>query len=253
MNTVPRYRSGYTGREIDEILASVKNKLDASSIVNDFEQGGADLVASAELAKILHQDVVRLQDPNYFHEILSQIPDFNMFTDEYKNKLDGIDDRFKGIFLNAADRDANLETINFIGGELTFLLDDGSESKLNEWSIWNNLQSRWIKANFVDLGTVPALDITAPGNYELMNADAIKNNTWKICVTYMNVNALYSTEMSIFVHGADVVFTRFNTILNGIVSDPLTFTFLLANGRLRVMAATASTNAQIRVKKIVEM
>ena len=65
-----KYRSVFTGPQIDTILSDVQNKIDRTVIVNDFS-GGADFVASAETVKTLNTSLNQLQDPAYLQSLIN--------------------------------------------------------------------------------------------------------------------------------------------------------------------------------------
>lgn len=98
MSTPTRYRSLYSGQQIDNLLSSVSSKIDQTYIVNDFQTGGIDKVASAELVKTIWIDLQQFDDPNYITSLILSVPDNNLFTDALKSKLEGSSDLFKGVF-----------------------------------------------------------------------------------------------------------------------------------------------------------
>lgn len=67
---VNKYRSVFTGTQIDNILSDVQNKIDKTVIINDFS-GGADFVASAETVKTLNTSVNQIQDPAYLKSLIN--------------------------------------------------------------------------------------------------------------------------------------------------------------------------------------
>lgn len=85
-----RYRSVFTGAEIDALLASIKTKIDQSLIKNDFT-GGEGYVASAEVVKTLNDAIVNLQNPNFFKALLLSLTDNNIYTTAEKQKLASVD------------------------------------------------------------------------------------------------------------------------------------------------------------------
>lgn len=148
MNTL-KYRSLFTGQEIDTLLSQVRSKIDSSLIVNDFS-GGTTYIASAELAKNLNLQIAAFRDPNYFKALLLSIPDNNIYTDADKAVVDSLrtSSKFYGSFANAADRDAHVDPSSFSGGEITFLVDDGTGNSTSAWTRWDTGQRLWVIASF---------------------------------------------------------------------------------------------------------
>ncbi|ACV50244.1 hypothetical protein [Delftia phage PhiW-14] len=140
-----RYRSRYTGRQIDELLGSIRGKIDTTYIVNDWS-GGKDLVSSAELSKLLYERLEKFNDPIYVKELYLTIPDADIFTKQDRAKLDRTIGFFLGSFPNAAERNLAINTIGFKGGELTFLMDDGEG--LQELSYWDTSSLSWQKSKW---------------------------------------------------------------------------------------------------------
>lgn len=145
IGTATRYRSRYTGRQIDELLGSIQGKIDTTYIVNDWS-GGTDLVASAELAKNLHDRLEKFKDPNFVKELYLTIPDADIFTKQDRARLDRTIGFFLGSFPNAAERNLAINTIGFKGGEITFLIDDGEG--LQELSYWDTNTLSWRKSKW---------------------------------------------------------------------------------------------------------
>ena len=245
-----RYRSAYTGKEIDELLSSIKLKIDETYITNDYS-GGTNRVASAELAKDLDTRVKKFQDPNFFKDLLSQVPDNNLFTDDYKAKLESLSDKFKGVFNNKADRDAAINTVNFLGGEITLLLDDGSDSKLQEWSVWNNQRSRWEKSLFYKSGELDPITITVPGTVVFASFDRTLYNTCKMLITGVNGSASQCCEALLVHNNNDTFLSVISTV--GSTNQMFKLSTALVGDMVRLLAQTTATGAQIRIKKIVEM
>lgn len=181
MATTPtKYRSSFTGSEVDRLLASISNKLDSSVIKNDFT-GGADLVASAELAKLLNDQMERVLDPNYFRDLFLSIPDSNLFTDADKAKLAAVDNStYKGVFTNPADRSTNLPTTGFVGKEVTFLLDDGTG--LQSWDYWDTVTSSWKKAKLVSVDELANQTFPTVGTGILAQFDKTEKRMGKFVV-----------------------------------------------------------------------
>jgi len=218
MSTVPtKYRSSYTGQQIDRLLGSISSKLDATAIKNDF-LGGEGQVASAELAKILNDQFQQFLDPNFFRDLIQNIPDNNLFTDEDKAKLDAVDNTtYKGVFLNSADRSANLSTSGFTGKEITFLLDDGEG--LQAWDYWDTSTSSWEKAKLVTADELANLTFPTVGTGVLATFDKTERRVGKFVVYGTKVLDFQSFEFLVGTNGTDTFISAFGEVGNAQLFD----------------------------------
>lgn len=248
MTTPTRYRSIFTGREIDQILSSVKGKIDTSLIVNNFN-GGTELIASAELAKILYQSLQQFNDPNYIKELIISVPGNNLFTDAYKNKLDGISDKFKGSFANAAARDAVINATNFAGGEIVFLLDDGSDYHLQAWTYWDAVNGVWKKSAFYKTGDISPIVVATAGTAVGTTMDKTLYSTFKAIVSAKKVLNIQCVEVLVTTNGTDTFYSVYSEIAN---SALFTLSVDIVGNNVRLLATTSTTAVTLYIKKTAE-
>lgn len=218
MATTPtKYRSSFTGSEIDRLLASISDKLDASVIKNDFT-GGADLVASAELAKQLNFQIERVLDPNYFKQLFLQIPDSNLFTNADKSKLDAVDNTtYKGVFTNPADRSTNLPTTGFVGKEVTFLLDDGNG--IQSWDYWDPVGGAWKKAKLVSTDELSNQTFPTVGTGILAQFNRTERRMGKFVVYATKNTDFQGFEFLVGTNGTDTFISAYGEIGNAALFD----------------------------------
>lgn len=180
MGAIPtKFRSKFTGQEIDQILASVKTKIDSSIISNDFN-GGTDKVASAELAKILHDSLHAFSDPNYITQLILSVSGSNLYTDAEKRKLASLNADFKGVFLTKTDRDNNLNTADYDGGEMCVIRNVGNG--LGEIEVWDSVVGAWVRQELYDTGIINALTILLTPSV-VVNFDTTKYTTMELSIT----------------------------------------------------------------------
>lgn len=195
MAITPTYRSVFSGQEIDEAILAMKNSLDASMIANDYN-GGVLRIASAEIAKDLHQQVVQLQDPEYLRGLLLSISGAAQFTIDDQTKLDyARTDYFRGSYLTKATRDSTTlpEILNYNGDEIAFVVDDGTG--LSELSVWDTTQNAWRKAYLSrNFDIVPITSAVASDNV-VTTFDASKYSTLKVLVTGTSGTSIQSQEI----------------------------------------------------------
>lgn len=248
MTAPQRYRSVFTGTEIDSILSSVKTKIDASLIVTNFN-GGTNLIASAETVKILYTSLQQFNDPNYIKQLIISVPGNNLFTDEYKNKIDGISDKFKGSFANAAARDVAINATNFAGGEIVFLMDDGSDYHLQAWTYWDNLNGVWKKSILTKTGDVTPVSVATAGTAVTTTVDKTLYSTMKAVVYARKGLQLQAVEVLLSSNGTDVYYTVYGELAN---TSLFTLSVDIVGNSIRLLATTTTTSVTIYIKKLAE-
>lgn len=213
LNATPtRFRSRYTGKEIDQLLSSISNKIDLSYIVNNWD-GGDQLVASAELAKTLFLEQQKLQDPNYIRELFLSIPDSVVFTKTDKDRLDRLAGFFQGSFANAAARNVAVSTLGFKGGELTFLVND--ENGVQELSYWDIGSLTWKKSRFLPDPISAPTTIIPAGVVVGIVMDKTKYGAAKYLVKAETTSQIRAFEMLIVVKGANTYWTVYGEVGEG--------------------------------------
>lgn len=140
MLAATKYRSMFTGRQIDDILKSVRDKIDKSSITQDYEEGGTEMVVSAEAVKNLSDAFNNTFTPSGVKDLLEQAEDSNIFTDSDKRKVNGINTQFKGTVPDIATRDA-IDTQFYTGGEVLLILRNNAD--VSEFQYWDILTETW--------------------------------------------------------------------------------------------------------------
>ena len=156
MSIPSRFRSQYTGKEIDELLASISGKIDSSIISLDIEENDPNKVPATTITRNLYDQLQLFRDPSYILGIIQTLPGNNVFTDAYRLKLDSLNTQFKGAFLNRTSRNTALDSGNFSGGELTFILDDGDDGQA--WDYWDNQTLSWKPAKLFKQGYENPID-----------------------------------------------------------------------------------------------
>ena len=202
--TPTRYRSRFSGQQIDALLASVTNKLDIGFIIDNYT-GGAELVASAESVKRIYLDLQQFNDPNYIKGLITSIPDALIFTRSDKNKLDRLAGFFQGSFPTSTERNSSVTTVGFHGGELTFLIDDGTG--VQELSYWDNATLGWKKSVFVASMNSDIITNTLATTKVLIQIDKTKFQTLKYLIRTESASQVFGFELNILLKNSDVFWT----------------------------------------------
>lgn len=247
IGTATRYRSRYTGRQIDELLGSIQGKIDTTYIVNDWS-GGVDLVASAELAKQLYERLEKFKDPNYVKELYLTIPDADIFTVQDRARLDRTIGFFLGSFPNAAERNLAINTIGFKGGEITFLMDDGEG--LQELSYWDTNTLSWRKSKWTrEMGGGNETPSTGPDT-GIITIDRNKFSTGKYLVKAEQGLLVKAIELLVVSAGDNSWWTSYAPIgnLTGFSIKGITMTATTAT-----ISVTAPTGTVFKFQRIAEI
>uniref|UniRef100_A0AAU6W3S5 Structural protein n=1 Tax=Pseudomonas phage Cygsa01 TaxID=3138529 RepID=A0AAU6W3S5_9VIRU len=140
MQATTKYRSLFTGKQIDETLQSVRDKIDKSSITNDYSGGEADKVVSAAAVKSLSDAFDKTFTAAGIRALVDEADDSNVFTDADKRKVNGINVQFKGTVADIASRDA-IDTAQYLGGEVILVLRNTAD--VSEFQYWDGATEVW--------------------------------------------------------------------------------------------------------------
>lgn len=229
ISSVPtKFRSRYTGSEVDSLLTSITQKIDTSFIINDFN-GGAGLVASAELAKTLYTNSLRLQDPNYIRSLILSIPNAVIVTQSDLDKLNRLAGSFQGSYPNASTRNLAVNPAAFKGGELTFLVNDGNGQQ--ELSYWDAGGLVWTKAKLTPSPNTAPSFYPSGGDAIVITLDITRYDGAKYFVKVKSGANILIFELLVCYSGLDTFWTTQgfignNTGIGRVVSASLTSTTL---------------------------
>jgi len=215
-----KYRSVFTGQEIDEAIATMRaSSLGIGLLVNDFS-GGVSKIASAELAKILKTTVDANDEPAHIKAQLMSIPNAKVLSDVEYNRVVNLGNTvaFRGSFANADARATatNTESVGYIGGEITFIADDGSHDHLPEFSTWDWNNSVWRKVQlYNEGGTFPVVVATASAT-NLFNFKANRYSAIKVLIVSSNGNGTQKqVQEALITHiGTDTYISVYNEVGN---------------------------------------
>jgi hypothetical protein len=246
--TPTKFRSRYTGAEIDSLLTSITNKIDASFIVNNFD-GGENLVASAELAQILYKESQRFSDPNYIRSLILSIPQAVIVTQSDLDKLNRLAGAFQGSYADAPTRNTTVNTGSFRGGELTFLVNDGTG--IQELSYWNASQLTWSKAKFIPSPNTDPVTSTAGGTVVGITLDLNRYKTAKYIVKAETATEMVVFELLLCIKGSNTMWTTYGYVGNNMnIARVLNCTFSVTDLTVNL---SVSPNVSFSFSKIMEM
>lgn len=245
------YRSVYTGQEIDQAIADMRGAVSAALIVNDFS-GGTGKIASAELAKTLHDMIVANDDPNHIKSQLTSIPDSHLLTDAEYTKFNflGRSTAFRGVFADAATRQTAIqgEYAGYLGNEISFIQNDGSGDNLNEFSRWDITSGSWKKVQLYNAGGLPPQVVAAASATNYLSFRFARYNTMKCLVSVSNAagNQRQIQEAILTYIAGDVYISVYNEVGN--VSNLFTLSTAVDSTNVYLVVNTTQANLSLTGK-----
>lgn len=249
----PIYRSIYTGQQIDELLTAIKFKVSSDAISNAFSDVGDPLnkekISSAELCNILNERIANIENPEFLKTIISKINDSNIFTDAYRNKLDGLSDKFKGVYANIPARDSEISTSTFTGGELCLLLndDEGAQS----FQYWDANTNKWETFNTVRTNVSGNVTLPTIGTITFHTMDKSIYRACEITVVGVKTSSVHTSKILVTVAGNEIISCKYADLWN---TNPLYTTNITMSGNEIVLGVdTLAAGVTVRAKKLYEM
>ena len=191
------FRSAFTGQQIDEILTSIRFKVNETAISNEFSAPGNNVnekrVASAELANILNKKINDFGNPEILKQILEQIENSNIYTDEEQAKLADLNDQFKGTYSTFFARNTALDPAKLVNGDVTLILDDGYGLQAIQY--WDVATLTWQTAKLIRIGDVEPVTLTSAGIVNFTGIDIQKYKTAKFIMTVNRGNDIHTKEI----------------------------------------------------------
>lgn len=249
----PIYRSVYTGQQIDELLTAIKFKVSTNAVSNTFSDVGDPLnkekVSSAELSNILNERMANIENPEFLKTIIDKIDNSNIFTDGHKDKLEGLSDKFKGVYANKPVRDTELDTDTYTGGELCLLLNDGEGAQAFQY--WDANTNKWKSANTIYTNVSGDVKLPTIGTATFHTIDKTLYNTCELTVVGMKSSSVHTSKILVTVVGSEIISCKYADLWN---TNPLYTTNITVSGNEIVLGVdTLLAGVTIRAKKIYEM
>jgi hypothetical protein len=245
-----KYRSVFTGQEIDEAIASMQGSLNAGLIANDFN-GGVGRIASAELAKTLKNTIDANNTGVNIKTLLLSVPNTKVLTDAEHTRLNFLTSTtsFRGSYPSAAVRDAALEdeSASYVGGELTFLVDDGSGDELSEISRWDPGSNSWKKVQLYNAaGASPQL-IAAESAVDMFTYRTVRYSALKVLIAAHNIGQTQrQVQEALLTHvGSDTYISVYNEIGNVSNLFNITSSINTSTGIVTVTVNTLAANVTL--------
>ena len=251
--TPERYRSRWTGREIDEGIASIKDKLDSSDIVHDFS-GGESKVSSGELSKTLKTLIDQIKTPSFFQSLYLSIPNAALYTTALNAKLTALSPDFKGVFANASVRNSSLNTLAYTGKELCLLLDSGLGDGTQAFQYWSTSLVSWITVKLTNDGSLtqvlyPTIGTATFHTIPIANTDTVEL-TFRAKKILSNQYQAFSCLIGLAPDGVTTFINHSNDIGN---FELITVSTLVSSGLLRIMVTTLATDVVVDAKIVAQL
>lgn len=239
------YRSTYTAAEIEKILMSVGNKFDKTSIITDLQEGGLENVVAAETLKTIINKIIEDTTGEGLKDAINAADDCNVFTDSLKTSLENMSLRFIGTKANITERD-NIDTANFIGGEVILLLKNESDQIVFQY--WDNATTSWLDVYQAESRTITVVNA---GSSVLKQFPKTK---WKMLEASIIAKGpgtdgdFHMTTARIGWKGDDIMLTTYGDLYN---TQLFTIDAMAASGdNIALTATTLTSNVSIHVEVV---
>lgn len=199
-----KFQSRYSGEEIDRILQEVEGKISFEDIVDDYS-GGTDKVASAESVRLIKLWMNQFDDPEWLKNLFLTIPGSSIFTLDDREVLERLKNGFQGTYDDDTDRAVNLITTDFIGGEVSLLLN--ANGGIQSLDYWDDLTDSWIPCNFSKSMYSDDIDVTTGGTHVVLQVNRFQVNTIKFIMRTQTAVDICTIEVTGVVFGNDTFWT----------------------------------------------
>ena len=245
------YRSIFSGQQIDDAVSGMQNVLTKVSIVNDFS-GGTDKAASAQLAVTLNNSIINLTSPASIQTALLSINGNQMFTTAEQTKLNNLSTSFVGSYINPTTRTANLNPVNFVGTELSGLIDDGTNRGMSQISRWDYPSASWKQLRLYNVDEFIPLSVPTASAVPIYSFDITRFSFIKMlvcCADTAGLNRQIQECLVSFV-GTNTYISVYGEVGNN--SNLFNLTTSLS-GNILTVTATTSVPATILSYKMTDM
>ena len=246
-----QYRSIFSGLQIDQAVAKMQSSLSITDIANDFN-GGVTRVASAEIAKNLYTTINNAITPTNIKAILLSIPNSNIYTDAEKARLASMTGSIVGSFKTIADRTQALNPVAYVGTELSFIVDDGTNRSISQLSRWDITKNKWTIARLYNVDEFTPVVVASASIFSLYSFDITKFSLIKVlisCVDSTGANRQIQEVLLSYV-GSNTYISVYGEVGNSSTLFNLTSSI---SGNIITLSATTSTANSVISYKMTDM
>lgn len=236
-----KYRMQLNGEEIEKLLRSVSDKLNANAITKDINSTSDSEVLAASVA---NEQLKILRDRTTgegVKKMLELATDVHPLTTALLNKINSLELVFIGS-MGATSRDA-LDTTLFKGGEVLLLLNSNDSGGLLQY--WDRTTKKWITASILEGYRNVATALTA-GVASVQTFDKNSFRTATFTVSVRSSNEFHVTHYNMGWTDTDTFITSYGDVRNGDVLYTLA-TSISASG-VDVTATTAKNNTRLQIE-----
>ena len=241
------YRSIYSGLQLDQAVTQIQNSIPSTSIANDF-LGGTTRVASAELAKTLYTSLNAAITPASIKAILLSNANTNNYSDAEKAKLSTMSSSIMGSFATIAARTSALTPVNYVGTELSFVVDDGTGRGISQLSRWDITKNAWVIARLYNVDEFIPTTIATASAVPLYSFDVTKFSLIKVLIACASSDGTSRQIQEVLLSyvGADTYISVYGEVGNN--STLFNLTSSMSGNVVTLTATTSTVNSTIRYK-----
>lgn len=241
----------YTAAEIENLLGSVASKLDGTNVATSLDETAPEkTLPSIGLVRAVNEKFDSLSDPDVFEGLFRNIPNADIFTQVDREKFEAQNlSSFKGVFANAALRASALNTVDFAGGEITFLIDNGVG--LQSWDYWDKTSGVWKTGRLVSGGSIGTLEVPTQGTVVYTALDTTKFKTAAIMLSATKAGGQYHALTTLIgTNGTDSYYTVYGDLGN---TDLVTVATAMNGTSLEFRVTTLASEVTLKASKFAEM
>ncbi|QZI90489.1 hypothetical protein MYOV003v1_p0165 [Vibrio phage 207E48.1] len=238
------FRFSLNGAEIEKLLKSVSDKMNADAITQDLKSTSISAVLSAAVTNEQLKLLRERTESTGVKKMLDSAPDVNTLTDELLNKINSLELVFIGS-MSETRRDA-LDTSLFRGGEVILLLNNSDPS--GKLQYWDRTSTSWKTASTLDGHRHAVTALTASDNViQTFNKDDYRTATFT--VSARTAGKYHVCHYTLGWEANSTIISSYGEIWNDVELFSLT-TNVASGVEVKVTTTQPNTRIQIEVQSV---
>lgn len=246
------YRIPMGGEEVLQLLRSVNEKIDKSSISQDKDDTDETTVVSSAIFNEVFTKLTEDTTGEGLKQAIEDIPDSNIFTDQHKAAVENIALRFLGVVSNESALPSGTDTDSFRGGEVALVLQ-------NTWGNpdfyhWNKGTEKWNALNKLKQHEeilIESRNSTARKTYPRLDYTCFVYRVIAVSRT-STLHAFHTADITLGCIGDDT----YMSVSNEVISDPnnplveFSSDVITATDQVELLTTTQVDDINLRVEVI---
>lgn len=198
------FQSRHSGADIEKILTSVGEKISYDDIVDDYQGGGNQKVASAESVSRLYKWSKQFDDQEWLSNLFKSIEGFDIFTEDDRQLMSRLKRGFVGTYQDAVERQSNVSTLDLVGGEISLLKNKSGVQSLEYYDI---VKKTWVQCKWTPEATQAKQSEVSGGDKVVYQFDRYNIQTVKLLVRSETANDICIVEVLMGVKNGNTYWT----------------------------------------------